>query len=175
MRWVGFLFCCLFGWMAFDSGATTGGYMAILAALFFLPPFVSWLAKDEPAFDHAKRITIGSGMMVLAFILFVFSPSGKIDAEPAEAETVAVAEAPVESDTVAEPIPKPQPVKMIELDEADRAIRLAINLSGHRCARPTEVRLVGPDLYGVHCVTNRDGTGGSNYLVNSRTNEVEEI
>jgi hypothetical protein len=87
----------------------------------------------------------------------------------------------VQSPTVAPPIPiaappsKPQPVKMNDLDEAEKAIRLAINLSGHLCAKPTEVREVGPNLYGVHCVTNRDGTGSSNYLVNSRTNEVDKI
>lgn len=75
----------------------------------------------------------------------------------------------------AAPPPKPQPVKMNDLDEAEKAIRLAINLSGHLCAKPTEVREVGPNLYGVHCITNRDGTGGSNYLVNSRTNEVDKI
>jgi hypothetical protein len=75
----------------------------------------------------------------------------------------------------AAPPPKPQPVRMDDLDEAEKAIRLAINLSGHLCAKPTEVREVGPNLYGVHCITNRDGTGGSNYLVNSRTNEVDKI
>ena len=73
------------------------------------------------------------------------------------------------------PSAKPKPIKLADLDESDRAIRRAINLSGHLCARPTEVRSVGADLYGVHCITNRDGTGGSNYLVNSRTNEVNEI
>lgn len=73
------------------------------------------------------------------------------------------------------PLPKPQPVRMDDLDEAEKAIRLAINLSGHLCAKPTEVREVGPNLYGVHCITNRDGTGSSNYLVNSRTNEVDKI
>jgi len=77
--------------------------------------------------------------------------------------------------TGAAPLPKPQPVRMDDLDEAEKAIRLAINLSGHLCAKPTEVREVGPNLYGVHCITNRDGTGGSNYLVNSRTNEVNKI
>lgn len=77
--------------------------------------------------------------------------------------------------TRAEPFSKPQPVRLDDLDEAEKAIRLAINLSGHLCAKPTEVREVGPNLYGVHCITNRDGTGGSNYLVNSRTNEVDKI
>lgn len=77
--------------------------------------------------------------------------------------------------TGAEPLSKQQPVRIDDLDEAEKAIRLAINLSGHLCAKPTEVREVGPNLYGVHCITNRDGTGSSNYLVNSRTNEVDKI
>lgn len=71
--------------------------------------------------------------------------------------------------------PAPQPVKMNDLDDAEKAIRLAINLSGNLCAKPIEVREVGANLYGVHCITNRDGTGRSNYLVNSRTNEVDKI
>jgi hypothetical protein len=71
--------------------------------------------------------------------------------------------------------PKPEPVRMGDLDEAEKAIRFAINLSGHLCAKPIEVREVGANLYGVHCITNRDGTGRSNYLVNSRTNEVDKI
>lgn len=66
-------------------------------------------------------------------------------------------------------------IKLDDLDDAEKAIRLAINVSGHLCAKPTEVREVGPSLYGVHCITNRDGTGRSNYLVNSRTNEVDRI
>lgn len=75
----------------------------------------------------------------------------------------------------AAPPSKPEPVKMGDLDEAEKAIRLAINLSGNLCAKPIEVREVGANLYGVHCITNRDGTGRSNYLVNSRTNEVDKI
>lgn len=91
--------------------------------------------------------------------------------------TVVEADAAVPPTLVADatPLPKPEPVKMGDLDEADKAIRLAINISGHLCAKPIEVREVGANLYGVHCITNRDGTGRSNYLVNSRTNEVEAI
>lgn len=73
------------------------------------------------------------------------------------------------------PPSKPKPIKLSDLDESDRAIRLAINRGGHLCARPIEVQEVGTGLYGVQCITNRDGTGLSNYLVNSRTNEVEAI
>ncbi|MBL9070595.1 MAG: hypothetical protein JNM03_11480 [Sphingopyxis sp.] len=75
----------------------------------------------------------------------------------------------------AAPPSKPEPVRMGDLDEAEKVIRLAINLSGNLCAKPIEVRKVGANLYGVHCITNRDGTGRSNYLVNSRTNEVDKI
>lgn len=75
----------------------------------------------------------------------------------------------------AAPPPKPKPIKLSDLDESDRAIRLAINQSGHLCARPIQVQEAGTGLYGVQCITNRDGTGLSNYLVNSRTNEVQEI
>lgn len=70
---------------------------------------------------------------------------------------------------------KSGPIKLSDLDEADRAIRRAINVSGHLCARPIEVVQAATDLYGVQCITNRDGTGISNYLVNARTSEVDPI
>lgn len=74
------------------------------------------------------------------------------------------------------PVKASGPIRLSDLDEADRAIRHAINLSGHLCAKPIEVAPTGsPDLYGVQCITNRDGSGISNYLVNSRTNDVTEI
>ena len=61
------------------------------------------------------------------------------------------------------------------MDDADKAIGAVINLNGHLCARPIEVKEAGTGLYGVRCITRRDGTGISDYLVNSRTNEVEAI
>ena len=88
---------------------------------------------------------------------------------------VAQPETAAQQITDAAPPSKPEPVRMGDLDEAEKAIRLAINLSGNLCAKPIEVREVGANLYGVHCITNRDGTGRSNYLVNSRTNEVDKI
>lgn len=71
------------------------------------------------------------------------------------------------------PTPKPQKIKRGDLDPADRAIALAINLSGNLCAKPIEVREAGTQLYAVRCITNRNGTGMSDYFVNSRTNEVK--
>ncbi len=182
MRWVGFLFCCLFGWMAFDSGAATGGYMAILAALLFLPPFVSWLAKDAPAFNHTKRITIGSGMMVLAFILFVFSPSGKIDAEPVETETVA--EAPVEktvTTTTASTNPSSPPPPSIDNDpavaEAQNAVAGLINLNGHLCAKVENVQplQMRDQVFEVTCTEYRGGSGTVRYLVDGSTGTASRL
>lgn len=77
-----------------------------------------------------------------------------------------------------QPLPssaKPQRVDYDDLDDADKAIRFAINRKGFLCAKPIEVVTVDPSLYGVNCITNRDGTGRSNYLVNSRTGSVEPI
>lgn len=70
---------------------------------------------------------------------------------------------------------KPKPIRMTDLDDADRLIRLAINLNGYLCAKPIEVRPAGNDLYGVRCIMYRSGQGRANYLVNTRTNEVSEI
>lgn len=62
------------------------------------------------------------------------------------------------------------------MDDADRMIGAVINLNGHLCARPTLVQPTGSqDLYAVQCITYRSGKGISNYLVNSRTNEVTKI
>ena len=63
-----------------------------------------------------------------------------------------------------------------DLDEADRAIRLAINLSGNLCAKPI---LVSPmalaGKYAVTCITNRTGRGRSRYIVDSGTQEVVPV
>ena len=61
------------------------------------------------------------------------------------------------------------------MDEVDQMIGAVINMNGYLCARPIAVREAGTGLYGVRCITRRDGTGISDYLVNSRTNEVEPI
>lgn len=75
----------------------------------------------------------------------------------------------------AAPVEPIKPAKPADLDGADKMIAVAINLNGYLCARPVEVREVSTNLYGVQCITNRDGSGISNYLVNSRTNEVTPI
>lgn len=62
-----------------------------------------------------------------------------------------------------------------EMEEIDDMIAATINLSGNLCARPIEVRDAGDGLYGVRCVTNRNGTGISDYILNSRTSEVIPI
>ena len=75
-------------------------------------------------------------------------------------------------------ITAPTKVRMSDLppmDEVDKMIGTVINLNGHLCGRPIQVREAGTGLYGVRCITRRDGTGISDYLVNSRTNEVEPI
>ncbi len=51
----------------------------------------------------------------------------------------------------------------------------AINSQGHLCARPIEAQKAAAEMYGVGCITRRDGYGRSNYLVNTRTGQVTEI
>lgn len=131
------------------------------------------------------KITLGTSAAIVGGIWMLVLAGENVESSFAEenAQGVVVADtaaaqpaivAPSASVANAEPS-KPQPVRMSDLDEAEKAIRLAINTSGHLCAKPIEVREVGANLYGVHCITNRDGTGRSNYLVNSRTNEVDKI
>ena len=62
------------------------------------------------------------------------------------------------------------------MDDADKMIGAVINLNGYLCARPIQVQPTEyENVYGVQCITRRDGTGISNYIVNSRTNEVTKI
>ncbi|MEM6858616.1 MAG: hypothetical protein AAF559_12155 [Pseudomonadota bacterium] len=95
------------------------------------------------------------------------------------AETVVDAEEPSEGvmAAVIEPIstPKTTAVSDKEVEQIDDMIAATINLSGNLCARPIEVRDTGDGLYGVRCITNRNGTGISDYIINSRTSEVIPI
>ena len=59
--------------------------------------------------------------------------------------------------------------------QAADMIGFAINSNGHLCARPVEMQRVSDGLYGIGCITRRDGSGRSNYLLNVRTGEVSEI
>lgn len=54
-------------------------------------------------------------------------------------------------------------------------ISATINSKGHLCARPIEMQKAANGLYGVGCVTRRNGYGRSNYLLNTRTGAVSEI
>ncbi len=51
----------------------------------------------------------------------------------------------------------------------------AINVKGHLCAVPVEARRASADMWGIGCITNRDGWGKSNYLVYILTGEVTRI
>lgn len=51
----------------------------------------------------------------------------------------------------------------------------AINSQGHLCAGAVEAQKAASDMYGVGCVTNSNGGGRSNYLVNTRTGSVTPI
>ncbi|QUL36820.1 hypothetical protein [Erythrobacter sp. JK5] len=54
-------------------------------------------------------------------------------------------------------------------------VSASINVKGYLCAIPYEMLKVDQSHYGIGCITNRDGTGQSNYLVNVRTGAVEPI
>lgn len=67
------------------------------------------------------------------------------------------------------------PVKVGDLDEADKAIRLTINLAGHLCAKPILVQSAGSGHYGVTCILYRSGKGRANYLVQLSTGKVTAL
>jgi len=124
-------------------------------------------------------------LATLATIDFSGEPSAEAETVPAiTTATSAVTEFPIDKEArekrekLEKGVSKATsgPIKLSDLDDADRAIRRAINLSGNLCAKPIEVLPTGsPGLYGVQCITYRDGSGLSTYLVNSRTNEVSGI
>ncbi|MGB3472271.1 MAG: hypothetical protein WBA51_15765 [Erythrobacter sp.] len=98
-------------------------------------------------------------------------PFGEVDLAGEEAENDVV-----EGFKVPEPTPaKPASSASKDMDQVDHMIAATINLSGNLCARPIEVRDAGDGLYGVRCITNRNGTGMSDYIVNSRNSEVIPI
>lgn len=62
-----------------------------------------------------------------------------------------------------------------KMSNAADFLSMAINSEGHFCARPIEAQQASADLYGVGCVTRRDGYGRANYLLNIRSGEVTPI
>lgn len=74
--------------------------------------------------------------------------------------------------------PSSPPKSRSEKKKAAKAadfVGYAINSQGHLCARPIEAQRAAAEMYGVGCITSRDGYGRSNYLVNTRTGQVTEI
>jgi hypothetical protein len=58
-------------------------------------------------------------------------------------------------------------------DDADKALRLFINLTGNLCAKVVSVhKLEVPDYYEVRCIEYRGGTGTVDYLVNFEEQKV---
>lgn len=62
-----------------------------------------------------------------------------------------------------------------KVSQASDFVRATINSNGHLCARLLEMQKAADGLYGIGCVTRRDGYGRSNYLLNIRTGAVSEI
>lgn len=54
-------------------------------------------------------------------------------------------------------------------------VAMAINLKGHLCAQPVEMRIAAEGQYGIGCVKYRNGEGAAIYLVDARTGNVTEI
>lgn len=136
------------------------------------------------------KIALGTAAVFVGGIWALQAIGNNVESQFAEMDAQEQAAAAVATETVAAeppmttpavpaaiqaPSSKPRPVKTADLDNADRAIAATINLNGYLCAKPIEVRYAATDLYGVRCITNRNGTGISDYLVNSRTGEVSVI
>ena len=123
------------------------------------------------------------GLVALLWVIVLAAQSEQKGGSPDLTAMNSDIEAPVmvaesvksEPSPAKEPINIPPPKSVAQMDESDRMIAFAINKSGNLCARPIEVREAGGGLYGVRCITNRNGTGISDYLVNARTNEVIPI
>lgn len=142
------------------------------------------------ATSPAKRLAVWGGAIVAlagmgAIIESLNQKGQEIAAAPATATRATAALSPVP----ATPTPSASvkrdaralagenvgPVRIADLDEADKAIRLTINLSGHLCAKPILVRPAGGDHYGVTCILYRSGKGRANYLVQSSTGKVTAL
>lgn len=138
-----------------------------------------------------KTIGIMSGVVFVAAIMgnSILSTNEDNNLSASKAVTAVSPAKPVEavksppqiialppSKTVAVTLKSAGAIKIADLDEGERLIRLIINANGYLCAKPIEVRPTGSEgLYGVQCITHRSGEGTANYLVNARTKEVTEI
>lgn len=59
--------------------------------------------------------------------------------------------------------------------QAAEFIGLTINQQGFLCARLIEAMKAADNMYGVGCVTQRNGYGRTNYILNTQTGEVSKI
>lgn len=116
---------------------------------------------SEPQPTSAGDIVGGCILLVLLFAVGSCMFGGEDEDTPAApapraevAQKQTLSSQPAKPETSSQPnVESPSaeaesgPVRLADLDEADRAIRLAINLSGHLCAKPIEVMPSGsPDL-----------------------------
>lgn len=74
--------------------------------------------------------------------------------------------------------PETEPTTRAAKTKASQAsdfLSATINLEGHLCAQPAATRQADASHYAVGCVTLRNGSGKSIYLVNVRTGSVTPI
>jgi hypothetical protein len=131
----------------------------------------------------SKVVSVGLlSTFVFVGAMEVMGNASKTDNQPSSAPASSAVAPPTPSEPAVEAKAAPVPetgrqkrITLTNLNAAERQVRLVINLSGNLCAKPVEVRPVDENLFGVSCITNRDGSGLSNYLVNTDNNEVTEI
>lgn len=111
------------------------------------------------------------------------APAAVAERPSSAARTVAAEPAPRVGETLYEQaifdaFPQTPPKSRVAKKKAAEAadlISATINLNGHLCARPVEMQKAADGLYGISCISRRDGSGRSNYLLNIRSGAVSEI
>lgn len=107
------------------------------------------------------------GILLLGSCVF----GGGSDVEPdaaAEAKAApAVSAGPVAKSATAEALPAP--TVDAEVEQAEHAVAALINLNGHLCAKPVDVRplTVKQGTFEVTCIEYRGGSGKVRYLVDA--------
>ena len=112
----------------------------------------------------------------LATVTHAVAPETASSAKPASAP-VKVGATMLEQ-AIFDAFPKTEPTTKAAKTKASQAsdfLSAAINLKGHLCAQPAAIQQADASHYAVGCVTLRNGSGKSIYLVNVHTGSVTPI
>lgn len=162
-----------------DTKPIARGIIAFFAALLATPLSVSAMEDElEKAMQQDTEIALQEAPVASKEALQVDEDANKItNPKRPIAETVKIGSSIYEQaifDAFPESPPTSQKLKK-KASQASDFLAATINTQGYLCARPMEALKAADEMYGVGCVTNRNGYGRTNYIINTRSGEVSKI